>query len=328
MYFYVDESGDFAVPEHSGVHRTAVAMSVAISDLVHDRLRADFQSIVATLDSSEFRDGEPKGSLMSPVHLNNFCDMLARYDGISITPVTLDLSSIANVGAEYVHQGMHERLRDQVHLMIYPGGKEMINLLASQWRKLDPSQTLRIYSWAYCIHEALHHAIIFLSNRGHESCWETIRVEIDRVQVSPNSREERVFSFMVMGWLAGWSRSRPFPLVEEIHTASHPFVRLYDTEDGINITKLMFGNIHWVNSAESWGVQLADIAAYIVSRATYALDDRDGSISLYGSLMRSSRYGARRGPGIFTPIQDAPSSTSGKYVLLSEAMRKNRKLRS
>ena len=133
---------------------------------------------------------------------------------------------------------------------------------------------------------------------------------------------------MVRGWLAGWSKSQPFPLVKEIHTQSHPFVRLYNTREGIDITKLMRNNPHWVDSKENWGVQLADIAAHIVSRATYASSDDDSSLSLYRALMRSSPYGPRRGPGLFTPIKEMPLGTADKYVLLSRAMEKNKMIRA
>ena len=71
---------------------------------------------------------------------------------------------------------------------------------------------------------------------------------------------------------------------------SHPtledctFIENFSTEGGIDLGKIIRGNVHWVNSADDWGVQLADIAAHIVFRAATDLDDRNGAITVYASL--------------------------------------------
>jgi hypothetical protein len=237
--------------------------------------------------------------------------------------VTLDLSSLSGCGGEYMTERMHQALCASAEAMLYPEGRESWGLLARQYRNLSLNQALRIYSVANCIRVALEHAILFLSNRGHEKAWEEVRFEIDRVQVRRNSREEKVFSLMVLAWLAGWSRSKPFTTIRGIHTPDHPFVRKYRLPaGGIDAGKLVGNRVFWVNSSESWGVQMADIGATIVYQAVHAKNDRDGLISLYASLMRKSPYGPRRGPGLFTPLSEVPEITRAKYMLLSEAMRR------
>ena len=218
-------------------------------------------------------------------------------------------------------EGMYQALCASAEAMLYPEGRESMLLIARQYRNLSINQALRIYSLANCIRVALEHAIIFLGSRGHEKAWEDVRFEIDRVQVRPNSREEKVFSRMVLAWLAGWSRSKPFTLVRGIHTPDHSFVRKYKLPaGGIDVGKLVSDRVCWVNSSESWGVQMADIGATIVYQAAHATNDRDGLISLYASLMRKSPYGPRRGPGLFTPLSEVSEITGAKYMLLSEAM--------
>ncbi len=299
-------------------------MGVAVSDLIYDELRNEFKNFVARLTPPECLQGEPKGSLLSYEHRVEFCNILARYDGVSLTPVTLDLSSLSRQGEVVITERMYEMLCEWAGKMLYPGGRDGLLLIARQYRNLSVNQALRIYSLANCIREALEHAIIFFSNRGHEKSWDNVVFEVDRVQVRPNSREEKVFSLMVLGWLTGWSRTRPIILIKEIHTRDHPFVKNYDRPEGIDFGKLVRGRIRWVDSRDSWGVQIADIAATIVSQAAYALDDRGGLVSLYGALMRSSYYGPWRGPGLFTPLADVPSLVSGKYMLLSEVMKRRK----
>ncbi len=323
MYFYFDEAGDFTIPSASATHSAGVVMGIAISDLIYDDLHQQFQRFVSSLDATERLNGEPKGSRLSYAHRRDFCDMLASYDGISLTPVTLDLSSLAAPSEESrLTEGMYRTLLASAEAMHYPEGREMVRLLARQYRNLSINQVLRIYSTANCIREALEHAVIFLSNRGHENAWEGVRYEIDRVQVRPHSREEKVFSFMVLAWLTGWSYTKPLTLVKEIHTSDHPFVRKYERREGIDLGELVRGHICWVDSSQSWGVQMADVGATIVHQAAHATNDRDGLISLYASLMRKSYYGARRGPGLFTPLSQVSETVSAKYMLLSEAMRR------
>lgn len=321
MYFYFDESGDFAIPDNPATHRAAVVMGVAVSDLIHDELRQQYRRFVASLDASECLNGEPKGSRLSYVHRKAFCEMLYGYDGISLTPVTLDLSSLSRSGEKQMTEGMYQALRASAEAMLHLKGRESMLLMARQYRNLSINQALRIYSLANCIRVALEHAILFLGSRGHEKAWEDVRFEIDRVQVRPNSREEKVFSRMVLAWLAGWGRLRPFTTIRGIHTPDHLFVRKYRLPvGGIDAGKLVGNRVFWVNSSESWGVQMADIGATIVYQAAHATNDGDGLISLYASLMRKSPYGPRRGPGLFTPLSEVPEITGAKYMLLSEAM--------
>jgi hypothetical protein len=208
--------------------------------------------------------------------------------------------------------------------MLYPEAREQLVLLARQYANLSVAQSLRIYSLASCIREALEHSIIFLSSQKYEDSWNTLRFEIDRVQVKPNNREEKVFSLMVLGWLMGWSRTHPLITVKEIHTDNHPFVINYVTRNGADLGKMLYNNLHWVNSRESWGVQLADISATIVYQAASALNDEDGLVSLYRLLMRKSPYGSRRGPGLFSPLRGLSPTVFRKYSILSRAMEKRR----
>jgi hypothetical protein len=199
MYFFFDESGDFAVPENPSIHRCAVTMGIAVSDRVFDDLRAAFARFVATLEKGELVDGEPKGHRLTYAHKEDFCDILARYDdGISVTPVTLDLSSLSRRNEAAMNEQMHELLGQWADQMLYPEARTQLQLLARQYRNLSVSQGFRIYSLANCIRVALETAIVFLSNRGHENDWESTVFEVDRVQTRVGNREEMVFSFFFM----------------------------------------------------------------------------------------------------------------------------------
>lgn len=320
MNFYFDESGDFRVPR--GGHKVAVVMGLAVSGVVEAELFTKFDDFVAGLNPTERENGEPKGTLLSHGHRREFCELLANSGGVSLTPVTLDLSTLDAAYERGAPSRMSELIAQRAGEMLYPTARDQLLLVSRQLSNLSPSQALRIYSLAYCFREAIHHAFLFLASGRHEPSWESVRFEVDRVQVRAGNREEKVFSLMVLAWLMGWSRRFPFALVREIHRTDHPIVKHYDTPEGIDLGKLIRGNVYWNDSSKSRGLQIADIASNIVFQAAQDLDDRRGSVELYGMLMRASYYGPARGPGLFSPRSDTPQQTGYKYRMLAKAMRR------
>lgn len=227
MFYYFDESGDFTLPEAPTIHKVAIVMGVAVSDVIYDELHMGFCQFVKKLSASECVNGEAKGFLLSYEHKKEFCDLLFNYDGLFLTPVTLDLPSLAHTSIRSMPERMSRVLRRWADKMLFPEAGEEMLLLSRQYGNLSLNQSLRIYSLANCIREALHHSILFLSTRGHEKAWDKLRFEIDRVQTKPNSREERVFTLMVLGWLMAWNRKKRLMTIKEIHTDSHPFIKNY-----------------------------------------------------------------------------------------------------
>ncbi len=288
MKFYFDESGDFSIPADPMEHAVAVVAGIAITETVEKVLSAKFSQFVAGLNNSELVDDEPKGSLLTIEHKRDFCDLLAGFKGrISLTPVTLDLSTLSGSAREEMNKDLAKLLQEQAERMTYDEMKQQMMQLSKQAGNLSLEQDLRIYSTINCF------------------------------------REEKVFSFMVLAWLAGWSRSHPLETLKGLHTKDHPFIRRYDTPEGIRIDKIVRDNLYWEDSKDSWGLQVADIAANIVYQAASRLDNDKEALAIYGSLMRCSAYGSGRGPGLFTPLVDeVPDNAGEKYIPLSEAMDK------
>jgi len=322
MKFYFDESGEFSIPKNQEEHAVAVVMGIAISDLIENKLEEEYKKFVSSLESYELKNNEPKGYLLTNEKKHEFCDMLSKFDGISITPVTLDLSSLADSVYTKLNEIFSSYLKEYSKKMKYKQARRQLLLLSKQFNNLSVQQALRIYSIVNCFREALEHSILFLSNRGHEFSWNNIKCEIDRVYLNPNNREEKVLSFVIFAWLCGWSISHPFSLIKEIHTKEHPFVKKYDTGNGIDIAKLLRNNIYWEDSKNNWGLQIADIASNIVFKACCSLWKNKENLILYSSLMRSSHYGAKRGPGLFSPLSsDLTTEVRMKYKPLSDAMK-------
>jgi hypothetical protein len=324
MKFYFDESGEFVVPERSTIHRAAVVMGVAVADPSERKLNDAYADFVARLDDAEKENGEPKGRLLTADHQVQFCEMLDSVGGISITPVTLDLSSLADWHMERFPQRMNEHLKSLVADFPETSAfKRDMETLAKQFGKLALPQALRLYAWADCFHEAIEQAIIHLSTGEYEEAWGTNTFYVDPVQTRARNIEERVFSDIIPGWLCAWMNRRT-PLIKGVHTPENKFVQKFVSGTKFDIGKLIIGNIAWVSSVKSIGIQIADIAAYMTYRAVTDLDDTRGAISRFGLLMlRSSPYHWTRGPGLFTAIPDGiPITFDGKYLLIREHMKK------
>jgi len=320
MKFFFDESGDFRIPENEKEHKVGVVLGVVISELVEEELYEKFDNFVSGLDTSEFENGEPKGSLLTNKSKVKFCKLLNNFEGILLTPVTLDLSSLFYVGYTNFNKEMAEMLAFNAQRMKYETMKEELLLLSRQAGNLSPEQATRIYSIANCFRKALKHAIIFLSEGDYEICWEELEYIVDQYQVSKNSREEQLFSKIILAWLAGWSRKHPFIQIKEIHTEDHIIMKKYHFGYAFNLGALLQDKIYWKDSSNVKGLQIADIAANIVYRASTELNDKNDSVSIFSSLMRSSRYGYSQGPGLFTPISLVDFNNE-KFLPLIHAMK-------
>ncbi len=321
MRFFIDEAGDFAIPTSARDHKVAVGMGMAVSDTTWPELASCFLSFKADLADSEIERGEPKWYRLNPTHRAQFCELVGHTDGISLTPVTLDLSHLALVPPKELVEPIYARMDWNAARMVYKTARSQIELLAKQVRNLSVPQVMRIYSWANCLREALYHSILFLSVGPHRDSWNSVSIEIDPVQPKVGSREQRVFSFMVLAWLVAWSHDRPFATIEGVHTSEHPFVRNYVTEEGVSFGKLVRPNVSWPKSSESDGLQIADLAAAVVYSAASERHDNNGALSYYARLMKGSFYGPVRGPGLFSPVDNVPSEVPDKYRVLTDVMR-------
>jgi hypothetical protein len=318
MMFYIDEAGDFALPPSVAEHRVAVVAAIAFSDAAWRAVKPRYVAFRQTLPSAELRGGEPRWHLLSKENRRRFCSMLTRDNGVSLTPVTLDLSHL--VGTDWLTP-MLDRLAEQPGQMLFDTAKEQMAALYRQARNLSPVQHLRIYAWAYALYQALYHAILFLGHGPDRSSWDAVRIEIDAVQRAPKARETRVFQLMVLAWLAGWSRGRPFLTIEGVHTPDHPFVQKYDSPDGIDLGKLVRPNLHWGVSANNEGLQIADLTAGAVHAAASTLGSDPDILAMYALLMtRASHYGAAVGPGLFSPLAIPLPDVEAKYEPLSRVM--------
>jgi hypothetical protein len=318
MKFFFDESGNFRVPQDRQDHAVGIVVGVVVPETAEAALLQRFGQFIQTLPPSAFKDGEAKGNLLDDEERHAFAKLISEATGCMVCPMILDLTSMAGRSQEicdkivaklkvWASQCKHETLRLEVEL------------LARQVGNLSPEAAFRLATWAQCIKRCVADSIVAHSGRGYYSCWADVTFEIDAVQPKAASREQRVFETMLPAWVTAWCQRDPFTLIEEIHTADHPFVKQWDTADGIDLGKLFRGNVRFSSSNTSPGLQMADMASSVVRRAVAGIvcpSDR----SSYGLMLKRTPRSPTHAQGLFSFAELNESDIARRFRGLVEAV--------
>jgi Protein of unknown function (DUF3800) len=319
--YFFDEAGSFAIPIDKTQRRAAVVVGVAVPDHVYPELRKRYLDFASTLEPDERVNGEPKGSRLCYKHRMAFGDVIRRMQGdIAITPVTLDLAALGPNNTNFAELTAKKSVA-WLDKMETPQAREDLLLLGRQLRNLSDEQALRLYCLAHCMWKSLHHTLMFLSFGEYEQSWHDIHFIVDRVQTKPNAREEVVFNQILKGWFMAWGRTNPLWLLDEIHTKNHVVVQKYVIgPKALNAGPLLDNRVHWLDSRDDVGLQIADMAAAVI---TGALRDvwSPRTLTPFAKVMRGSFYGYKCGPGLFTLSGDDGEAVVNAYWPLCEAMR-------
>lgn len=302
MYFYLDESGDFRVPTDGRQHAVGIVLGVVIPDETQPDVFRRFSRFTRSLPAGAFSGGEPKGRLLDAASRRDFAELIAVDKSILVCPIMLDLTLLGRRSEVDVRSSVVCRLNEWASVCKHQSMREELELLARQFRNLSTEQALRLATWARCILRCIQHSVISHCGEEYHASWSRPHFEIDLVQIRKGSREERVFETMLLAWLAGWSVNTPLITLEEIHTSEHPFIQLYGLHEGIDVAKLVRGNVRFVSSRDSLGVQIADMGATIVSEAVRGLTIAE-DLENYGRMMSQSIGRPLEATGLFSLVE-------------------------
>jgi hypothetical protein len=245
--------------------------------------------------------------------------MLAGLPGIVIRPVTLDLTSLAGHSEADVPALISRKLTElQATCKHQTMGDDMAQL-AHDVSMLSPQQALRLVAWAKCITRSIEDSIIVHAEARYHTSWNSVRFEIDPVEQTPGNREERVFTTMLPMWVTSWSHDEPFTTIEGIHTADHPLVKNWETAEGLDIGKMFRSNVHYVSSASSRGIQLADMTAELVRRAVIGIANAT-NLQNYGLIMTKSIGKPERASGLVLLAPAGVDDLNRRYHGLADAI--------
>jgi hypothetical protein len=292
---------------------------VAIPDSDEAEIFQRFDAFLSKLPSSSFKDGEPKGRLLDDACRKALATMLATVPGILLCPIMLDLTSLVGQRQAHVAALVSRRLIALQAKCTHETFRNQIAELALDVDKLSTQQSLRLVAWAKCIARTIQDSIILHSGTTHESSWNSLRFEIDPVEEVPGKREERVFKTMLPMWVSSWSLDEPFTEIEGIHTVDHPLVKNWDCDHGLDIGKLFKSNMHYVSSASSKGIQLADMTASLVRRSVMGIANA-ADLQNYGLIMTKSIGKPQRACGLLCLAHAAGEDLNRRYHGLTDAI--------
>lgn len=319
MRIFIDESGSFQIPESEEDHAAGVVLGVIVPEVSEQALFEGYAKFVTTLDASERIEGEPKGSKISPVNRRRFANFLADVPGVMLIPTTVDLSDLVD-RTEQIPGHLAQTLHDFAGTCVHQKMRDQMIELSKQAGNLSVQELLKLLLFTTCIQECVHHAVAYLSEPPYRECWSKVDIVIDRLSQGSKSREKLVFQTMLLSWLAAWSKRRPLTLINEVHTADHPFVQNFETETGIDMRRLYGDGLRWADSAREPGVQIADIAAAIVFDAVHDLKNHDDHLPDFLSLMRCCPLAACDGPGLITLLPEGKDGQTDKWVGIVRAI--------
>lgn len=297
MRFYFDESGNFKVPDDPSQHSVGIVSGIAIPDSQESLIFREFDAFVATLPPSAFKNGEPKGRLLDDGKRAELVNMITELPiGILFCPTVLDLTSLAGKSDANVSSDVFEKLTEIEPSCMNPEFKKRVQDLAVKTGEMSNQQMLRLLAWARCICRCVNESIFWHSFPRYRGDWSTLRFEIDPVQQNGGTEAE-VFDFMLRQWIVAWCQEQPLMISRETLTPDHPFMKNWNTPNGVDAKKMFDHNIHYVSSDKSKGIQLADMTATIIRRTL--LNSSADNLFDYGTLMTRTLGEPRRAAGVF-----------------------------
>jgi hypothetical protein len=319
MKFYFDESGDFAPPASPSEHSIAISIGIVVPEETEAATIKQFDGFVRGLPHRSFHKGEPKGRLLEPAARQEFADFLWECDGILVCPTVLDLTALAGRTDADVRSSVVNKLNGMASRCKYPQMREQISLLARRFNRLSLPQCLRLVTWARCIMRSLHDSIVAHSGQQFDSSWRAFRFEIDPVQRSAANREELVFMTMLPAWVCAWSDEYPFDINESIHDRDHPLLQYFDRGGGMDLGRIIKGNVHYPPSGASKGLQIADMAATIVASASRGIADA-GGLKNYGMIMTRSIGTPLYATGLYSLVEPHNTDWPRRFYGLPESI--------
>jgi hypothetical protein len=317
MKFFFDESGSFRIPDHKE-HAVGIVVGIVVPELQADDFSRRMEKFIAGLPSSAFKRGEPKGNFLDGADRRKFAEMMAAMEGVLVCPTMLDLTSMVGRGME-CRDKMARRCHSIAAQCHHATMRDQMALLGRQVNNSSPEEICRLGCWAQCIKRSVEDCIIRYAGPDFHGCWTKMTFDVDPVQPKSGSREEQIFSTMLPAWLTGWSATRPFTLIEEIHTEEHPLIRQWDNGTGIDLGKMFRGNVRFARSRESRGIQAADMAAFIARKAVAEIVNIT-DLESYAMMMVNALRSDSDTHGLFSFSETNQEDISRRYFGLVDAV--------
>jgi hypothetical protein len=325
MNIYIDESGSFVSASTVGKWNAVVAVAVP---------EAARRGLACNLRQLKLRHGTP---LAQEIKLNAlsesaYFDFLQKLAGLNLAVFCTATDAGSNTLAivrEHQQNQVREALR-HIGKMRYEGGRLGVQLVASQLAALSPQLYMQLICQVDLMYDVVSRATLYYA----QHCPSTLREFRWRIDQKNTSRTDFEDAFEKLSPALIQSRSMAEPLMwvsgfdyshmtqYEVEKGTTNYLRDdYDIEIGeaLNIQKIIRGNIRFMDSRQSAGIQAADLIVSGIRRCLRReFVSNEAAAEVLGALMLQAQ-GNEPSVNLVTLARERPldDETSRLILILS-----------
>lgn len=302
MDIYIDESGSFVNAPSEGAWNAVAALAVPEAE---DKNIGEFIRQLKKLNGLESRIEIKINDVTEGTYLQ-FIEKLANLNTVVFCTATD--AGLNTIDAVLVHQQRQvEGILRHIDKMKYEGGRQGLRLMASQVENLSPQLYVQLSCQINLMYDVVSRVILYYVQRDPSALAE-FRWRIDQKNISRTDFED-AFEKLSPAILQSRSISEPLLMVKGFDYSS---LRQYefedgkmpeylkegygiDVSDGLNIGKLIRGDIKFIDSQDSPGIQAVDLIVSGIRRCLRGqFPNNEKVASSLGRLMLETQY--RRPP--------------------------------
>jgi Protein of unknown function (DUF3800) len=300
LNIYIDESGSFVNASNAGSWNAVAALAVGEKSEEEIEYHLDLLKISNGFDPSS----ETKLKDLTESSYLQFIDNLAGLNIVVFSTATESgLNTIERVIAH--QQGQVAEILRHIDKMKYEGGRQGVQLVSSQLAKLPPQLYVQLLCQVNLMFDIVSRVINYYAQREPDALAE-FRWRIDQKNISRTDFED-AFEKLSPALLQTMSISEPLMMVEGFDYSS---LSQYEFEDrkvpeylnevygigaqsGINIQKIIRGDIQFLDSKDSKGIQAVDLIVSGIRRCLRRqFSDNEKIASMLGQLMLQEQNNA------------------------------------
>jgi Protein of unknown function (DUF3800) len=261
MKIFIDDSGGFGWTAHG----VSLFCGVTISDKNSNTIMSNFHAWRSR--QPNYRGFELKGKDLSPTQQTSFANsVVLSTRGLSLTLAGTNTTLFKKEIAQQVVNDTATILRAAAVHSPHAAIADFFRRMARWMEARSPENLLWIHCLGDAIHLSLQHGIVKFAEEAHDSEFENIEVLIDRSFIAKSTHIE-FWQEWLRNYLYSKSKKEPFATISEWRERDHPFRRKYEGARGmIDWTDLYRNHVHFVDSQDLPGIQIADVCANICYR--------------------------------------------------------------
>lgn len=261
MKIFIDDSGGFGWTTYG----VSLFGGVTISDKNCSAIISNFHAW--RRKQPNYRGLELKGKDLSPMQQASFVNsVVLSTRGLSLTLAGTNTTLFPKGIAQQVVKDTANVCRAAGDYSPHAAVSDFFRRMANWMERRSPENLLWIHCLGHVIHLSLQHGIIRFADEAHDSEFENIEILIDRSFVAKSTHIE-FWQEWLRNYLFSKSKKEPFATITQWRERDHPFLRKYKSAGGmINWTDLYRNHVHFVNSQDLPGIQIADVCANICYR--------------------------------------------------------------